>query len=300
VSSAEQRLHRSYLYAPATDERLMRKALTAGADAVILDLEDSVPQDQKANARKAVSALLEELRNSSAGDPPELSQDLHVRVNRDGDGYDLDDLECAVDSGVAAIRLPKAESVEGLRAACAELDRLELARQLPVGTTRIYPTVESARGAVMIGELLAVSDRVARAALGTTDLLADIGAYGDDDLATLHVRSHLVLMSRVASVGPPIDSVHTALEDDTGLHAAATRARALGFFGKSVIHPRQLAGVHDVFTPTARQLSHAEAVLEAYETAMRHGRGAVNADGAFIDEAVVARARSLLSLRNRR
>jgi citrate lyase subunit beta/citryl-CoA lyase len=126
--------------------------------------------------------------------------------------------------------------------------------------------------------------------------LADLGAVGDDDLATLHASGQLVLLSRAAGVGPPSDTVFTDVSDDSGLERTARRARSLGFFGKAVIHPRQIEPVHRVFTPTEIEITHARAVLEAAARADADGDGAVALDGKMIDEPIVHRARAILTL----
>lgn len=290
----------------------MRKALEAGADAVILDLEDSVPHPYKENARAAVARLLDEIAaygsiqitardairepGAHAAKPPAV----HVRINRQGSGYAYADLEVAVRRGVDAVRLPKAETATAVREVADTIGRLERERRLPPGRIGIYPTVESARGAVSIGDVLSASPRVVRAAFGSTDLLADLGAHGDDNLATLYVRSHLVLMSRAVGVGPPVDSVHTNLNDHAELRASAERARGLGFFGKSAIHPRQIGAIHDVFTPTEEELARAERVVDALEAAGNRGRGGLSVDGEFVDAAIAARALALLTLGRRK
>ena len=297
MSSADRTLHRSYLYAPGSSPTIMRKALAAGADAVILDLEDAVAPDAKAEARDHVALALTE--RAGAGDPTG-GPDVHARINRWGNGYLDADLEAVVRPGLDGLRLPKVESPDAVAAVAARLDDLERANCLEPGAIRLYLTVESALGVVGIAESIAASPRVARVAIGTADLLADLGASGDDDLATLHVRSELVLRSRVAGIGPPIDSVHTDLDDDAGLRAGARRARALGFHGKSVIHPRQLDAVHEVFTPTAEEFERAELIVAEMEAAEQDGRGAVRLGGTFVDPAIAARARALLSLRSSR
>lgn len=287
-------LHRSYLYAPGSDARVVAKALAAGADAVIIDLEDAVAPGAEDAARAVVAEVV-------AGPALDAPGSVHVRVDRGPDGsYLVADLEAAVGPGLDAIRLPKVEDPAAVAAVDATLTRLEAERGLPAGRIGLYLTFESALGVVQATELLLASPRVVRAAIGTSDLLADLGAAGDDDLATLHVRSELVLRSRACRVGPPIDSVHTDLADVAGLEAAARRARTLGFHGKSVIHPRQLAAVHAAFTPTAAELAHADRVVAAADEAARHGAGGVALDGDFVDAAVVARARALLATdRNR-
>jgi citrate lyase subunit beta/citryl-CoA lyase len=153
---------------------------------------------------------------------------------------------------------------------------------------------------VAAATLAAANPRVARFAFGATDFLADIGARGPaDGEATLHARSRLVLVSRAAAIGPPIDTVHTTIDDVAGLRRSAERARDLGFFGKSLIHPGQIPVVHEVFTSTAEELERARAVVVAFEEAAAEGRAATVVAGEFVDPAVVARSRALLRLAKR-
>jgi citrate lyase subunit beta / citryl-CoA lyase len=282
-------LLRSYLYAPGSSPRLMDKALDAGADAIIYDLEDAVAPREKTAARDTVAAMI-------SGPAVSARCEVHVRVNRAGDGYDLDDVRAVVAPGLRGLRLPKAEDAEAVRAVADLLDELEGAAGMEPGTVALYPIVESAAG-VWAAESLARAPRIARLAFGATDFLADIGGRGEGHgEATLHARSHLVLASRVAGVGRPVDSVHTRLDDEDGLRASAERARNLGFFGKSVIHPAQIAVIHDVFTPTEEEVAAAQRLVDAAEAAAAEGRAAIAVGGEFVDPAVVARARAVLGL----
>ncbi len=292
MPSPEPRLHRSYLYAPGSDPVVMRKALATGADAVVLDLEDAVAPSVRDEARRHVAAVLDEVATGAVT----TRSDVMVRLSRDGAGYAAADLDAVVRPGLAGLRLPKAESPDAVREVDRVVGRLEVDRGLAPGGVLLDITLESARGVLALGPLLAASDRVGRAGLGAADLLADLGASGDDDLATLHVRSRMVLESRAAGAGPPIDSVHTDLTDDEGLRRTAERARALGFLGKSVIHPRQLAAVHAAFTPGSADLERARRIVAVLEAATAEGRAAVTLDGEFIDPAVAARARALLRI----
>jgi citrate lyase subunit beta/citryl-CoA lyase len=133
--------------------------------------------------------------------------------------------------------------------------------------------------------------------MGGVDLRRDLGT-GDGNLQTLYARSHIVVASRAARLGPPIDSVYPRLDDDPGLRQQAEFARSLGFFGKSAIHPRQLEVIHGVFTPSEQELTWAQAVLDAFAAA---GGNAVKLpDGEFVDLPVADRARRLLELAGRR
>jgi citrate lyase subunit beta/citryl-CoA lyase len=279
-----ERLHRSYLYAPGDAPDVMRKALAAGADAVILDLEDAVAPEARSQARGNIARLLED----SSGDG-----EVHVRVNRTDDGFDFQDVRAVVGPALRAIRLPKVDDPDHVRAVDALLGELESDRGLPVGQVRLYPTIESALGLHRLNDIAAASARIVRFAFGATDYLADLAA---GEPAADHARNVLVVTSRAVGLGPPIDSVHTRIDDDTGLSTAARRARDLGMFGKSLVHPRQIEPVHAAFQPSADEIAAARSIVEAWTRARADGRSASRIHGNFVDPAVVARAEGLLSL----
>lgn len=282
---------RSYLYAPGTSERILAKVLDAGADVVVLDLEDAVEASRKLTAREAVAAFLDEHQGR-------VSPEIHVRVNGGQYGFDTDDVSGVLRAGLAALRVPKCDSPRTLRLLDTILTNLERERGLPHGVG-VYPILESAAGIEHAAEI-AASPRVVRLCFGATDFLADIGARGDaHGPATVYARSRMVVASRVAGIGAPVDSVHTSLRDLDGLRSGAVLAREMGFFGKSVIHPDQLDVVHEVFTPDEGELAWARRVLEAYERARSDGEAALSLDGEFIDPAVVSRARGVLALARR-
>ena len=260
-------MYRSYLYAPGHNSKLLRKAVTVGADAVILDLEDAVPPQHKAEARTMVGTSLAE-------------QPAWVRVNaaRTRDcGSDL----AAVADLALGIKIPKTESPE---------DVTWVAERAP-GKPLIC-AIETARGVLAAHEIAAVPG-VQHLAMGGVDLQRDLAA-GNGNLHTLYVRSHLVVASRAAGIRPPVDSVYPHLNDEAGLREQAEFARALGFFGKSAIHPRQLPVLHDVFSPSEQELLWARHVISAFDAA--DGAACQLPDGEFIDLPVARRARDLLDL----
>ena len=291
MSSADVPLHRSYLYAPGSRPEVLPKAAAAGADAVVLDLEDSVAPTAKVRARDSVRAFLREAPPTRRSGP-----ELHVRVNRDGEGWDRADVDAVILPSLAALRLPKSEHPDALRRLDDFLGVREADLGIPVGSIGLYPTIESALGATRVRALALASSRVVRFVFGASDLLADLGAVGDDDLATLYLRSQLVVESRVVGVGPPVDSVHTDIGDGEGLALAARRARSLGFHGKSLIHPRQIAVVHEAFRPTVAEVAAARRIVVEASNAAGEGQGGITVDGAFVDPAIVARARAVLRL----
>ena len=280
-------LVRSYLYAPGSREALLAKVFTAGADAVVLDLEDAVPAAEKDRARKLVADALA----GASKDGPEI----WVRIN------DLDDDQWGLDLQVlgpvvAGVRVPKCESVAALADLDHELAKTETRLGLDSGALAVVCLIESACG-VMAAPVLAAHPRVARLAFGAADFVADIGASPDLPEATLMARSQLVLASRAEGLLPPIAAVWTDLEDDPGLRASTIENRQLGFFGRSCIHPRQLAVVHEEHTPSAAELEHAREVVTSYAKALENGSAtAVSSAGRFIDPAVLRQARGLIEL----
>jgi citrate lyase subunit beta/citryl-CoA lyase len=280
---------RSYLYAPASSERIISKVLDAGSDCVILDLEETVADADKQRARESAIAFIDEHAATA-------SQQLHVRVNRGRFGFDSDDVHAVARPGLAAIRVPRVEDPRDLRVLDDVLTTVELDAGLEPDSIGVYVTIESARGLHHL-EGLAASPRVVRLCFGSADFLADIGGRGGHGYrSTLYARSQMVIASRVAGIQAPVDSVHTNLDDLEGLRAGAEIARDLGFFGKSVIHPKQLDAVHEVFTPTAEEVTAAKEVIRRFEEAQARGDAALDLEGAFIDPAIVARARGVLDL----
>jgi citrate lyase subunit beta / citryl-CoA lyase len=262
---------RSYLFAPGHNAKLLRRVFTAGADAVMLDLEDAVPPEAKESARQLVAGAL-------ADTPPDVP--AWVRVNAARTDWCAADLD-AVAERAHGIRIPKTESPE---------DVAWVAQRAP--GRPIICAIESARG-VLAAQEIAAAPGVQYLAMGGVDLRQDLNTTGGN-LQTLYVRSHLVLASRAAGIEAPIDSVYPELDDEAGLHEQAEFAKSLGFSGKSAIHPRQLPVLHRVFTPTDREVAWAREVVEAFDAA---GGAALRLpSGEFVDLPVARRARHLLDI----
>ena len=291
MSSRATRLARSYLFAPGSHERLLEKVFGAGADAVVIDLEDAVAPEHKTLARQQVSAVLT-ARGRVAGGPL-----VFVRINGVQSGLWRDDLDAVVCAGLDGVRVARTESPEELAEVDAELSRLERARDFESGTLSIIPSIESAAG-VHGAARIATGPRVRALAFGSTDFLRDIGgAPGPDDHETLHARSHLVLVSRMAAIQPPIMSVFTRLVDLDGLRISSDAGRRLGFFGRSCIHPSQVPIVHQVFTPSSAGLTEARMVVAAADSPENRGGQVLTLpDGQLVDRVVVLRARAILDL----
>jgi citrate lyase subunit beta/citryl-CoA lyase len=258
---------RSYLFAPGHNEKLIGKVFDAGADAVILDLEDAVPPDRKAAARHHVARAL-------------WHHPAWVRINPARTPLAEADLAAIADLAYG-IRIPKVDSVEDVRWVTDRAPGKPL-----------LCAIESATG-VMNAYAIANEPAVKHLALGGIDLQKDLGT--DSGGAPLqYVRSHLVVASRAAGIEPPIDSVYPHLQDTDGLRRQAAQSRSLGLFGKSAIHPCQLPIIHTAFNPREDELQWARDVLDAFDEA--NGAAVRLPGGEFIDLPVAERARKLLRL----
>jgi citrate lyase subunit beta / citryl-CoA lyase len=270
------------LFVPADRPAMLAKAQSRGADAVLVDLEDAIPPDGKEAAR---ATLREMLRAGELAGPAAVC----VRVNAVGEGAALD-LEALADCAVDAVVLPKAAAPEDVRFARAAIDE-----QLADGeAVALIPQVEATRGILALAELAAV-EGVAALAFGGEDFCVDLGvARSDDSLELLMPRALVALHARAAGLAA-IDTVYTAIDDEDGLLREARIARQLGFSGKLLIHPTQVAPVRRVFAPSAQQIAWAERVLAAGPLNGDGGAGVRVVDGKMVDAPVLAQAERILA-----
>ncbi len=281
---------RSYLFAPADNQRILDKVFTVGADAVVLDLEDAVAPAAKAAARETLRSNLEPLSPTEA--PP-----IWVRINPVGSGLWRDDLAAVVGPWLSGIRIPKAQDPDAIEKVAEFIALREASAGMEPGSVSLTLTIESALGVENCREL-AKCDRVTNLCFGNVDFLADIGARDDEGgVAALYAHSRVVLASRVAGIHPPIAPVLTRLGDEDTLRSTTERFRNLGFFGRSCIHPKQLPVIHEIFTPNADEIAEARDVIATYEHGLEEASGSeVTASGQFVDIAVVKRARAVVEL----
>jgi len=277
----------SILFTPGIRPPMFEKAKTAPADAVCLDLEDSVPFGDKVKARTLVAGAIRELASAVAT--------LLVRVNGLDTGLLEDDLAAVVQPGVAGISLPKAHSPEVVRQVDHYLTLLEHLRGLPRGTIAILPWIESAQAVLDCAAIVRASPRVVAAAFGAEDFTADLGIVREREHPQLTAaRIQVVLACKAAGV-IPLDTPDPEYRDLEWLATDTRRSRDLGFEGRYCIHPAQLPIVNAGYRPTEEEIARARQIVAAYEEAERRGLGAVGLEGVMIDQPVVTRARRLLA-----
>ncbi|MDR5765886.1 MULTISPECIES: CoA ester lyase [unclassified Caballeronia] len=260
---------KSYLFVPGNRPERFDKAFAAGADAVILDLEDAVPYAAKAQAREAVVTWL---KNGGSA---------YVRVNAADTTWYQDDIEALL--GCRALRgivVPKAERADVLA---------NLSKMLS-DSTALLLLIETAAAFDNLNTL-ARTPKVERLMFGTIDFQVDTGIKGDGD-ELIYFRSQLTLASRIAGIAAPVDGVTPAIDDVELLRQDTIRARNLGFRGKLCIHPKQLAPVHAAFLPPPEDIEWAQRVLSV----AHEGDGsAISVDGKMVDAPVIAKAKDILN-----
>jgi citrate lyase subunit beta/citryl-CoA lyase len=272
----------------------MAKALESGANAVILDLEDSVPILAKAEARALVAKAID----GAAALPAATRPVITVRTNAVATGLLADDLAAVVRPGLDAIFLPKVETVEEMTGAASLLDQQEAAQGLPAGTVRIIPMFESALGVMRCYELARATPRVSATCIGSArdgDLQTDLGCgWSLEGTELLYARSKILLDSRAAGV-LALDGVFSDLNDEAGFIQDCTLSARLGYIGRTVIHPKQIAPARQAYAVSEADAAYYRRVVSEFEAVEKTGASAaITVDGKLVDYAMYQRAKRVL------
>ncbi|MGZ8266172.1 MAG: HpcH/HpaI aldolase/citrate lyase family protein [Burkholderiales bacterium] len=285
---------RTALFAPGIKERVMTKAFESDADAVIFDLEDSVPAAAKAEARALVAQAID--RAHAAGSGPRVT----VRVNASATGLLKDDLGAVVRPGLSAIFLPKAESIEELTVAAALLEWLEASQHMKSGEVEVILMIESALGVYRCFDMLKSSPRIATACIGSAqdgDLQTDLGCgWSVDGPELTYAKSKVLLDTRAAGKLYPLDGVFSNLNDEEALVRDSQISARIGYVGRTVIHPKQIAPVRKAYAVPAEQVAYYTRVVNEFEAAEKTGVAAITLDGKLVDYAMYSRAKAVLEL----
>ncbi len=282
---------RSLLFVPANRPKYLPKAADSGADAVIIDLEDSVPVDEKGSARAALAENVSTLRRARS------DVQVHVRVNAWGDPGAAQDLAAAVEAGVDVVYLPKSAGSEQVLRAAHHLELLDdlHGRSVP---TLLEVALEQAGALASCRAIGECHDRVVSvvaAAAKNADVARSVGfRWTDGGFETLYFRSRAVLAARAAGIAP-IGGLWQSVPDLDGFRAFAESNRDIGYDGMIVIHPTHVPIANEVFSLAEDDVRWFEGLVDAYETATRAGDGAVRYDGEMVDLAHVVTARELLT-----
>ena len=286
---------RTALFAPGIKDRVMGKALAGGADAVILDLEDSVPLATKAEARTLVARTID----GAAANPSRPG--IYVRVNAANTGLLADDLEAVVRPGLDAVLLSKTENIDDVRQTAGSLDRLEKARGVKAGAVEIILQIENALGVYNCFNLIKASPRVVATCFGSArdgDLQTDLGcSWSIEGTELLYARSKVLLDTRAAGANiHPLDGVFADLNDEAGLLADSKLSARLGYIGRTVIHPKQIEPVKAAYAVPEADVAYYQKIATEFAVAEKTGTAAIAVDGKLVDYAMAQRARRVLAL----
>ena len=281
---------RSLLFAPGNEPRKIDKVATFGADGIILDLEDAVPDADKAAAREQVKAALPRLRRGFVA----------VRVNGLHTGRTEGDVAGVVAPGLDAIVLPKTESAEHVRTLDALLARAEADAELAPGHVKILPLVETARGLLAGPEIAAASPRVVTLCFGSGDFTRDLELpslrWSVEGTELFYARSRMVVDARAAGRARPIDGPFLSVRDAAGFEADCAAARKLGFQGKLCIHPAQVAVANRLFAPDPDEVAFCRRVAADFASAVARGSASITVDGVFVDYPIAEKAQRIVRL----
>lgn len=277
------RLRRTMLYLPGNNPNMLLRGHLFDPDGLVLDLEDAVAVREKDAARILIRDVLKRGEFGSC--------EVTVRINGLDTEYWRKDLEALVPLGrLDGVRAPKVDDAATVKLLDEALSEIESKAGLKVGRTKIFCLLETARGIFNTYDIASASPRVTAVIPGGEDLTADLRTNRSPEGTELEgIRRNVIVAARAAGVDA-LDTVFPRITDDEGLRRETSFIKQLGFDGKSVIHPNQIPIIHEVFTPTEKEIERAQKIVAAAKEAAERGLGAVQVDGRMVDAPVVKRA----------
>jgi citrate lyase subunit beta/citryl-CoA lyase len=277
------RPRRSALYLPGNKARALEKGRTLPADVLIFDLEDAVGPDAKAESRTRVCEAI------STGDYG--PRELVLRINGLETDWHDDDLAAAAKSAAQGVLVPKVERAQQVQALAAALDSFGAPESL-----QLWVMIETPGAFLRAEEIASASDRLAVLVIGTNDLVNDLHALHVPGRATVVPALSLAVLGARAAGKVILDGVFNAITDDDGFRAEAKQGREMGFDGKTLIHPSQIAPANEVFGPSDKELADARKIISAYEEAQAAGTSVITVDGRMIESLHVRDAQRIVAL----
>jgi citrate lyase subunit beta / citryl-CoA lyase len=286
-----QDMFRSLIFVPSNSERYLNKAKILNADIVCLDLEDSVPYDEKDAARHLIKSAL-------AMRATYQTRNIYVRINSFDSGLAFCDLKAVIQKGIDGIVIPKVSNDNEISAVDRILFTLEQEIGIREKTIKIAASIESAKGVVNSYSIAKASDRVNMLVFGVFDFLYDMHLdykEGNNEFEYAYARSKIPVDARAAGI-EAIDGIWQKIDDSEGLKRDAALAKRLGYAGKSLIHPSQIETVHEVFIPSKGEIEWATKVVKALDEEKKNGRskGAMRLEGKMIDAVHYKQAKAIL------
>ncbi len=278
-------LYRTLFFVPGNDPKKIAKAEVYRPDCIIYDLEDSVSVGEKESARILVSYAMKEIR-------PDIR--IGVRINALDTPFAADDVRAMVPLRPDFLRLSKTETPEDVLTLDKMIGIEERKHGMEEGTIKIVCTIETALGVYNAYRIASASPRVLAIGLGAEDFVTDMKTTRTAEGKEMeYARAKFVLEGHAAKV-LVLDFVYSDVKNTEGFRENAAQGKLLGYTGKSVVHPDQIPIVHEIYTPSEKQITHSQAVLAAYDEAVAAGSGVISLNGKMIDMPMVTRAKEIL------
>ncbi len=280
------RARRALLYTPGDDRHKIEKAATLGVDCICMDIEDGVAPNRKVEARAQICAALLEINFSGT--------ERLVRINAVGSGLEQDDLSAVLSSHPDGIVIPKVADADPLKWVSGRIAAVERQHGWPPGGIYMIAIVESARGIIHLSQIASADTRLQALVFGAEDLASDIGASRTAEAwEVFYARSALVTHAAAYDL-QAIDMVYVDFHDSVGLRREAEFGAQMGFSGKQIIHPNQVAPVQAAFTPSDEAILQAQRIIQAARENEQAGRGAFALDGKMVDAPIIKEAERVL------
>ena len=288
MNTQKKRLRRTMMFLYAQKPGLIKDPYIYKPDSIMLDLEDAVAENQKDAARFSLYHALKTINYRGC--------ERVVRINGLDTPYWKEDIRCAVAGGCDAIRIPKTERPEDVKAVEAEIEAAEQEFAIPLGQTLIMAAIESARGVMKALDICEASERLFGIALSGGDYTKDLQTHiTGTGIELMGARQNMIIAARAAGI-QCFDTVYTNLDDMEGFKKDVETIHLMGFDGKSIINPRQIPVVHEIFTPTQKDIIFAEKVVKEIDDKRDKGIGVFTVDGKMIDIAFYDGARRVIAL----
>ncbi|MGD1817814.1 MAG: citrate (pro-3S)-lyase subunit beta [Pleomorphochaeta sp.] len=282
------RLRRTMMFVPGNNPGMVKDAYIYKCDSIMFDLEDSVSLNEKDAARYL---LYNSLRTIDYGD-----KELVVRINNPRTECGIMDIRAMVASKIDVIRLPKTETVEDIIICEKEIEKAEKEFGLEIGSTKMMAAIESALGVLNAKDIAFSSKRLIAIALGAEDYVTDLKTKRYKDGVELMFARSMILHAARAAKLDALDTVFSNLNDEEGFRDEVMLIKKLGFDGKSIINPRQIEPIIEIFTPTKEEIEKAMEIMEAIKEAERRKSGVISLNGKMIDRPIVLRAERVIAL----
>jgi citrate lyase subunit beta/citryl-CoA lyase len=283
-----ERLRRTMLFVPGNNPGMLKDAGLYGADSLMFDLEDAVAISEKDSARLLVYNAIKTI---DYGDT-----EIVVRINSLDNPFGRQDIEAVVRAGVDVIRLPKTETKEDILAVEAIIEEVERKIGREVGSTKMMAAVEGAIGVINAYSIATASKRLIGIALGAEDYVTNLKTKRySDGMELMGARSQIVIAARAAGIYA-LDTVYADVDNMEGFKREVSLIKQLGFDGKSVINPKQIKPVHEIFSPTEQEIKKSIDIYRAATAAKKQGLGVIALNGKMIDKPIIERAVRMLQL----